>query len=106
MKLCVIKIDRDSVCAADDVITHHYQFELEMSASVRAIFEHLSEKSYLPSVAGRAHTWDAITKGQVVAEFLANNNYPEESNTLSIPISGLINDGEVHVHFKYNSALY
>lgn len=107
MKMCWINVERDSVCMGDDVdAPHSYEFEIEQNASTRALFEHLSDKQYLASVVGGAHTWDAVVEDKIVANFLANNRYPEPSNTLSMPISELTNGGKIFLYFKYNSAKY
>ena len=102
----LINIDRDSVCAADDVYDHKRQLDYDGNITIRTVFEYLTKISYLPRVAGKAHSWNAIVGNQTIAVILANNNYPEDSNTLSIPIGNLANHDKVSIHFTYNSALY
>ncbi len=100
----LIKVERDSVCMGDDVdAPHSYSFKLPLNASLSDVFKHLAGKRYLASVAGRNHSWEAII-GNTLAKFLANNQEPEASASLSAKVSKYEKGGILHVRFKYNSA--
>jgi len=101
----LIKVERDSVCMGDDVdAPHSYSFKLPLNAKLSDIFKHLAGKRYLASVAGRSHSWEAIIGKKSLAKFLANNQEPEASASLSAQVSKYEKDGVLHVRFKYNSA--
>jgi hypothetical protein len=101
----LIKVERDSVCMGDDVdAPHSYSFKLPLDASLSDVFKHLAGKRYMASVAGRNHSWEAIIGKKSLAKFLANNQEPEASASLSAKVSTYEKDGVLHVRFKYNSA--
>ena len=101
----LIKVERDSVCMGDDIdAPHSYSFKLPSDSSLSDVFKHLADKSYLASVAGRNHSWEAIVGDKSLARFLANNREPEASASLADKLSEYEEDGVLHVRFKYNSA--
>jgi hypothetical protein len=101
----LIKVERDSVCMGDDVnAPHSYSFKLPCDAILNDVFTHLAGKRYLASVAGRDHSWEAITGKKSLAKFVANNKEPEASARLSNKVSDYESEGVLHVRFKYNSA--
>ena len=100
-----IKVERDSVCMGDDVdAPHTYSFNLPSNVALQDIFEHLAEKRYLASVAGKNHSWEALVSGKSLAIFKGNKKRPEPSGVLSTKISQYVENGKLYVHFKYNSA--
>lgn len=101
----IIKVERDSVCMGDDIdAPHEYKFNLREDATLNALFEHLTNKNYLASVAGKNHSWEATINNNVVAVFLGNNKVPKSSATLATQISKYVINGIVDVYFIYNSA--
>lgn len=89
----------------DDVdAPHSYSFRVSSTATLKDIFTHLAKESYLASVAGRNHSWQAAINGQPVATFLGNNKTPEPSELLANEVSRYANNGSIDVQFRYTSA--
>lgn len=100
-----VNIQRDSVCAGDDIeAPHSYAFAIQENALLKDIFDHLATESYLPSVSGVNHFWEAIIGIKIVAVFKGNNKTPESSDNLLAPVSSCVNDGQIDMYFKYHSA--
>lgn len=104
--LTIINVTRDSVSMGDDIYaSHEYSFVLANDACLKQLLEHLSNNNYLASIAGKNHSWEAIIDNKSVAIFKSNSNMPESSNSLSTDISEFVQNGEVFLHFKYNSSI-
>ena len=100
-----VSVERDSVCMGDDVdAPHSYNFRISSTATLNDIFVHLSKESYLASVAGRNHSWQAVINDQLVAVFLSNNRTPEPSVLLANEVSQYAQIGYINLHFRYTSA--
>ena len=105
MSTYLIRVERDSVSMGDDVnAPHEYAFNLTESSGLGDIFVHLEKKRYLPGVAGKNHSWDAVIGQKKVAHFKGNNKFPEPSKVLSKLLSKFAKDGQVNVSFTYNSS--
>jgi hypothetical protein len=105
MSECLVAVERDSVCMADDVdAPHFYSFKVNADTTLNRVFEHLASVGYLASVAGMNHSWEAIVGDETLALFKGNNQQPESSSTLFAAISKYAIKGTLRVHFKYNSA--
>ena len=101
----LIKVERDSVCMGDDIdAPHEYKFNLPEEATLNQLFDHLAKKSYLASVAGKNHSWEAAVNNKIAALFKGNSKTPEPSKMLSTKISKLAQNGTINVNFKYSSA--
>lgn len=57
-----LRLDRDSVCAGDDCVSHSARREVEASAPIAEVLQDVIN-GYLPTVAGPA-TWVARVSGQ------------------------------------------
>mgnify|MGYP000877603392 FL=1 len=53
-----IRVDRDSVCMGDDVLSHETEFEIPEDMTVKEFFDFLEKKCYLPSVQGNNVAWE------------------------------------------------
>ena len=105
MNSFLIIVERDSVCMGDDVYApHEYSFKLPESATLNEVFGHLAKESYLASVAGKNHSWEATISSEAVALFKGNSKTPEPSISLGTQLSKYVYDGRVNVNFKYNSS--
>lgn len=101
----VVSVERDSVCMGDDVDAPHLcRFRVSSTARLKDIFAYLSKESYLASVAGRNHRWQAVINGQPVAVFLGNNRIPEPSALLANEVSQYAHSGCIELQFRYTSA--
>jgi len=71
-------VQRDSVCAGDDVdAPHEKSFWLNDGAPVCEVFRELAASGYLPSIAGSNEHWEATINGEVVCRFGKNIENPE-----------------------------
>ena len=104
-KLEVI-VQRDSVCAGDDVNAPNEEcFYLNADATLEGIFVRLSSAGYLPCIAGVNEHWEAEMNGVAVSRFgkdIGNPEYllPKISEIRSI---GKFN-GIAYLWLKYFSA--
>ncbi|MBR3456543.1 MAG: hypothetical protein IKH16_00040 [Selenomonadaceae bacterium] len=55
-------IDRDSVCAGDDVVNHRQSFELPEHATAKELFQQLKHSRYFPKIAGNNVVWVLTNK--------------------------------------------
>lgn len=96
-----VHVMRDDVAAGDEV--RPYSFEMEGSASLRSLFQFIAGQRYLASVSGTKHSWQAKINGNVVAEFIANNCEPSDSDLLEMPIETWAVNGVIKLFFGYES---
>lgn len=101
----LVKIKRDSVCMGDDVSApHYYTFKISAKATLNDIFKHLTKRKYLALIDGKNHSWEGIVNNQLVTVVLGNNQSPKRSPLLDSKVSNYAQNGEINVHFKYNSS--
>ena len=53
-----IRVDRDSVCMGDDVLSHEIEFDVPEDMTVKDFFGFLEKERYLPSVQGNNVAWE------------------------------------------------
>ncbi|TEW50156.1 hypothetical protein [Psychromonas algicola] len=82
---------------------HEYTFKLDEHACLNNVFTYLAKKRYLPKVQGNGHSWDATFDNENVVHFIANQQTPEQSELLTLPISRFAGEGIVAVFFSYYS---
>ena len=105
MDTYLILAERDSVCMGDDATAPNaYSFNVSVDATLNDVFEHLAKKSYLASVAGKNHSWEAIANETSVAIIKGNNQFPQASPTLSHKVSQYTKGAVLRIYFVYNSA--
>lgn len=105
--MLTINVKRDSVAVGDDTDAPHlYSFEMEKSNSFRLLFQHLAARRYLATVSGEGHSWQVKISGKIVAEFIANNDNPEASRLLEIPISEWADNDTIELYFTYSSSTF
>ena len=66
-----IKLTRDFVCMGDDVEDHTQTLNIAPSLDTLAMVYDIA-KRYLPTVAGRGHSWDCIFNGKKIAIIQGN----------------------------------
>ena len=93
-----LKLTRDSVCAGDDMNAPHEKKVSQPSFTDPFNFINNISSGYLPTVAGRGHTWDCLLNGNIYGTISIND--------VKIKINEVQYEDENHVHFKYNSAKY
>lgn len=90
-------LDRDSVCAGDDVEAHKSLAKTYSFIDAVALAEELSG-GYLPSVRGYGHWWECILNGTVIAKVYSNGKAEK--------VGEVGYKDENTVYFKYHSATY
>ena len=53
-----IRVDRDSVCMGDDVLSHEIEFDVLEDMTVKDFFGFLEKERYLPSIQGNNVAWE------------------------------------------------
>ena len=102
-----VVVTRDSVAAGDDLdAPHPVSFEVGNAGRLNEVFKHLDRLGYLPSVAGRGHSWQVFAEKREIGKFVANRGQPEPSEFLASPLTDFAVNGELCIHFRYNSATF
>tara|TARA_B100001093_G_scaffold511843_1_gene580613 strand:+ start:959 stop:1333 length:375 start_codon:yes stop_codon:yes gene_type:complete len=98
-----IRINRDSVCAGDDVISHNIEWNLKESMTLSEFLDIQNEIYPLARIAGGRATW--ILKGQdilaVLAQQWAKPKFVANESTLikeNLNVSDKYR-GELHFHY-------
>ena len=99
-------VQRDSVCAGDDVTApNEIRFWLSDDAKIKEIFSELTAKGYLPTIAGFNERWSAKVNGIEVCTFNKNIGKPDYVIQSESQISSLNSfDGTARVFLTYYSA--
>ena len=53
-----IRVDRNSVCMGDDVLSHETEFDVPEDMTVKDFFDFLEEERYLTSIQGNDVAWE------------------------------------------------
>lgn len=96
-----ITINRDSVCAGDDVFDHRQTFELAENATAKDLFQQLKHSRYFPKIAGNNTVWVLTNKTHpfcIFSYFTKRNKLGQ--NQMDIPLSAL-DDGSGLFFLKY-----
>ena len=90
-----ILIDRDAVCAADDMSHHREEFTVPDDITIAGLLEFLEFK-YLPMVAGNDVVWALYHHDVEVGAYFTKNRSFINGN---IPLSSIINNSETDTEF-------
>jgi hypothetical protein len=94
----LIKLTRDSVCAADDAdAPHEKNISIPVLSDTNSFVTHLAS-GFLPKISGEGHTWDCILDNKIITKISISGIENE--------IDQIIFSTNNHVHFKYHSANY
>jgi len=105
MSMMSIRVQRDSVCAGDDIeAPHKYEFEIKETCTLKDLFKHIERVNYLPKVMGKNHQWLAQVEGVVVARFKGNRKKPMRALNLKTRLINLSANANIRLTFKYVSA--
>ncbi len=91
------KLDRDSVCAADDCESHVASVETYSFTNPSALAQELSS-GYLPSVAGFGHWWECVLNITVIAKVFSYGKAEKIAEVCYVDDNS--------VYFKYHSAAF
>ena len=85
-----IIIDRDAVCAADDMSHHREEFTVPDGITIASLFEHLEFK-YIPVIAGNNVVWALYHHDIEVGTYFTQNRSFINGN---VPLSSIISNSE------------
>jgi len=94
-----IKLNRDSVCMADDLHVHARVIEIASVLDTYAAVMDIA-KSYLPTIAGHGHTWDCLLDGENIAQISGN------CAKITPLAAASARSESCHLYFKYHSAAW
>ena len=91
-----VRLDRDSVHAADDFESHSELLRVPSYANMRTLLQRVSDTGYLASIYGGKATWVAVADGKPVAIVAQQWRKPEfiEPGSHKLPSE---------VHFRYRA---
>lgn len=97
----VVQLTRESVAMGDDVdAPHAAEMDVRAVADPVALVQQIYP-GYLPSVAGRGHSWEAVLNGRPVARITY------DPATAVQPLVQEVEYAEANrMHFRYTSAAY
>lgn len=90
-----ILIDRDAVCAADDMNHHREEFAVPDDITIAGLFEFLEFK-YIPFITGNDVVWALYHHDVEVDAYFTKNHSFINGNTL---LSSIINNSETDNEF-------
>ena len=90
-----IIIDRDAVCAADDMSHHREEFTVPDDITIAGLFEYLEFK-YIPVIAGNDVVWALCRHDVEAGAYFTQNRSFINGN---VPLSSIINDSEADNEF-------
>lgn len=94
-----IIIDRDAVCAADDMSHHREEFNVPDGITIASLFEHLEFK-YIPVIAGNNVVWALYYHEiEVGAYFTKIGSFVNGNIPLSSIISNAERDNEFYLRY-------
>ena len=97
-----IILDRDSVCAGDDVYSHNAEFDMDSGATITDLLKKVRKIGFLALIQGGKATWvisDTRTEIAIIAQQWSSPKFLIDENT---EICDLNMDGDaVKFYFKY-----
>ena len=90
-----IIIDRDAVCAADDMSHHREEFTVPDDITIAGLFEYLEFK-YIPVIAENDVVWALCRHDVEAGAYFTQNRSFINGN---VPLSSIINDSEADNEF-------
>ena len=91
-----IIINRDAVCAADDMSHHREEFTVPDGITIASLFEYLEFK-YIPVIAGNDVVWALYHHDVEVGAYFTKNRSFINGNIL---LSSIINSSETDTEFN------
>jgi len=90
-----IIIDRDAVCAADDMSHHREEFTVPDDITITGLFEYLEFK-YIPVIAGNNVVWELYHHDVEAGAYFTQNRSFINGN---VSLSSIINNSEADNEF-------
>ena len=97
-----IIINRDAVCAADDMSHHREEFTVPDDITIASLFEYLEFK-YIPVIAGNDVVWALCRHDVEAGAYFTQNRSFINGN---VPLSSIINNSEEdnELYLRYYSS--
>ena len=93
-----IIINRDAVCAADDMSHHREEFTVPDGINIASLFEYLEFK-YIPVIAGNNVVWALHHHIEVGTSFTQNRSFINGNVPLSSIIGNSERDNEFYLRY-------
>ena len=85
-----IRVDRDSVCMGDDVLSHEIEFDVSEDMTVKDFFGFLEKERYLPSIQGNNVAWELHNRnGEQVVYFTKTGEITHPDGVLKEMLEGI-----------------
>lgn len=97
-----IILDRDSVCAGDDVYSHSAEFDMDSGATITDLLKKVRKIGFLALIQGGKATWvisDTRTEIAVIAQQWSSPKFLIDENTEICDLN--MNGDAVKFYFKY-----
>ena len=97
-----ISIDRDSVCAGDDIDSHRIELEFDEKATIQDLINKIKKINYLAQISGGKATWILMKQGNeiaVLAQQWRNAKYLISEKTLLSDLT--LKENQIGLFFKY-----
>ena len=97
-----ISIDRDSVCAGDDIDSHRIELKFDEKATIQDLCNKIKKINYLAQISGGKATWILMKQGNeiaVLAQQWRNAKYLISEKTLLSDLT--VKDNQIGLFFKY-----
>ena len=96
-----ITINRDSVCAGDDVFDHRQTFELPENATAKELLRQLERSRYFPQIAGNNVVWVLTNKTHPFCIFSYFTKHRKPGQSLKEIRLSALDDGSGLFFLKY-----
>lgn len=98
-----ITLNRDSVCAGDDVESHRVEVEFEVKATIQDLVYRIKKTDYLAPISGGKATWILMNMGNeiaVLAQQWENAKYFLSETTLLSEMTQKENQIELFLKYR------
>lgn len=97
--MLILAIDRDSVHAGDDLISHANSVKLDPTTTLRTALEAIQTMHYLPSISGDEATWIICASGQPIGVLAQQWEAPKLVVPIESPVTQVFGEDEPLLFF-------
>ena len=97
--MLILAIDRDSVHAGDDLISHANSVKLDPTATLGTALEAIQTMHYLPSISGDEATWIICASGQPIGVLAQQWEAPRLVVPIESPVTQIFGEDEPLLFF-------
>lgn len=99
--MLTIALDRDSVHAGDDLSSHASSIKLDLTATLRTLFEAIQTMRYLPGISGGEASWVICASGKTIGVLAQQWATPKLVVPIESQVKQVFQDNEPRLLFKY-----